>query len=214
MHIFSFLFFVMVCFSTATAQMVLLMNPETGRVFDVSKYADMNGSPFLLDEWVEGDVQLSDGIYKNLRLKFDVYEQVLYFENEGQAFTFKGSVNAFTLKPDQNDTSSYRRFFHSAAGLEGYIEQVESGRLSFYRSDKKMLSDVNELNRGVIKTFNTTIRYYIKDSKRIQLIKLSEKDILPFMSDRESDIKTFINDFKLNLKREKDVRILIAYYNK
>lgn len=193
--------------------MVLLMNPETGRVFEVSKYADVNGTPFLVDEWMAGDVRMSEGLYQNLRLKFDVYEQVLYFEREGQAFSFKDPVKGFTLKPKPNDSSSYRYFLQGVGGMKGFIEQVVNGRLSFYRSDQKLLSDVNEINRGVIKTFNTSVRYYLKDNSGMHLIRLSEKEIFPFLSDRSMQMKSIIEGKNLNLKKEKDVAVLIRHYN-
>lgn len=203
--------------SAAPAQMVLLMNPETGKVFEVSRYADMNGSPFFQEEWIQGDVQVVSGKYSGLYLKYDAYDQKLYFEKQGLAYAFREPVIAFTLMPTTGDSSTYKHFIKGlvAEGLrpDQFLQVLVEGKLTLYRSAVKLLADVNEINRGVVKTFTTSIRYYLRNKEGMQLVKLSEKALLPFLSEQAEAVKAYISKNSLNLKQEKDVIALLRYAN-
>ncbi len=72
---------------------------------------------------------------------------------------------------------------------------------------------MNEINKGLVKIFNNSTRYYFQDSTQTILLKLSQKDILGLMNDKKAIVEEYTNRNKLNLKKEKDVAELVRYYN-
>jgi len=199
------------------AQDNILIDPMTSRVFDSQRYSEIRGTPFLFDKWTNGSVTIHRGVYKNQQLKLDVYNNVLLFEKDGGSYEFYEPVLGFTLTPNPSDSSSYIYFVNglksNALKPEQFVQVLAKGRLNFYRSDIKLLSDMNEINKGVVKIFNNSTRYYFKDSTQIQLIKLSQKDILGLMNDKKAIVEEHMNRNKLNLKKEKDVAELVKFYN-
>jgi len=199
------------------AQDNILIDPMTSRVFDSQRYSEIRGTPFLFDKWTNGSVTIHRGVYKNQQLKLDVYNNVLLFEKDGGSYEFYEPVLGFTLTPNPSDSSSYIYFVNglksNALKPEQFVQVLAKGRLNFYRSDIKLLSDMNEINKGVVKIFNNSTRYYFKDSTQIQLIKLSQKDILGLMNDKKAIVEEYMSRNKLNLKKEKDVVELVKFYN-
>ena len=202
---------------TLNAQDNILIDPVTSHVFDSQRYSEIRGTPFLMDKWTRGSVTIHRGVYKNQQLKLDVYNNTLLFEKDEGSYEFYEPVLGFALMPNPSDSSSYMYFIKgiSSNGLkpEQYVQVLAKGRLNFYRSDIKLLSDMNEINKGVVQIFNNSTRYYFQDSTQTQIMKLSQKDILGLMNDKKAIVEEYMNRNKLNLKKEKDVAELVKYYN-
>lgn len=199
------------------AQDNILIDPVTSRTFDSQKYSEIRGTPFLYEKWINGSATIHRGVYKNQQLKLDVYNNTLLFEKDGGSYEFYEPVLGFTLTPNPSDSSSYMYFVNglksNALKPEQFVQVLAKGRLNFYRSDIKLVSDMNEINKGVVKIFNNSTRYYFKDSTQTQLMKLSQKDILGLMSDKKALVEEYMSRNKLNLKKEKDVAELVKFYN-
>lgn len=202
---------------TMNAQDAILIDPVTSHTFDSQKYVEINGTPFLVDQWITGSVKVPRGIYKDQRLKFDVYNNTLLFQKDDKPYEFYEPVQEFILMPRPADSSSYMRFVNgiSASGLkpEQYVQVLASGKLSFYRSDIKLVSDMNEINKGIVKTFNNSTRYYFKNEAQTQIMKLSQKEILALMEDKKTQIDEYVSKNKPSFKKEKEVAELVKYYN-
>lgn len=200
------------------AQDMILTDPVTSRTFDTQKYSGIKGSPFLNEEFVLADVVIGRGIYKNQKIKLDLVNNTVLFSKNDEEFEFTEPVLKFTLMPRPSDTSSYQHFIKgiNAGGLkpDQFVQVLAEGPVALYRSDIKLVSETNEVNAGVIKVFNNSTRYFIRDKEgRVQVIKLNEKDILNFLQDKKQAMDEYISKNRPNLKREKDAAALVKYYN-
>jgi hypothetical protein len=204
--------------SFSFAQTMVLVDPVSSRVFSTEKYSGYNGSPFLLnDNWTPGSATVPKGTYKDLELRLDVYNSVLYFKRNEEPYEFQDEVMSFVLMPNVSDTTTWMRFKKGFAdgGLkpQQYVQVLVEGKVSLYKSELKLLSEVNQVNQGVVKTFSTTVRYFILKNGAMQLIKLNKSDILELLKDQEAKVKQFIDELKISFKKDKDVARLLAYYN-
>lgn len=200
------------------AQDMILTDPVTSRTFDTQKYSGIKGSPFLNEDFMLADVVIGKGTYKNQRIKLDLVNNTVLFVKNDEEFEFTEPVLKFTLMPRPSDTSSYQHFIKgiNAGGLkpDQFVQVLADGPVALYRSDIKLVSETNEVNAGVIKVFNNSTRYYIKDKEgKVQIVKLNEKDLLSFLQDKKQAIEEYLSKNRLNLKKEKDAGALIRYYN-
>lgn len=214
----SYYLLLILIFSSASAiSQMVLQDPVTARVFSTEKYSEIKGSPFLFKDWTKGSVTTLQGRYDNLELKFDVYDNTLYFNKEDKLFEFKDEVKSFVLMPKQDDSSSYLYFVKgfTAEGLNSrkYIQVLSEGKLSFYKSDIRLLSELNEINKGIVKSFSNATRYYIAVKGELHVARLSKNDILPYFKDKEQQINSFMETNKLGFKKEQDIKKIIDYYN-
>ena len=195
----------------------ILHDPVTGRIFSSEKYSGYKGSAFLFDEWIKGSAKTMRGTYRDLELKFDAYSNTLFFRKDDEPYEFQDKIVGFTLMRRAGDSSSYVTYRNGLTGngikANQFVQVLTEGKVSLYRSDLKLLSDVNQINEGVIKTFTTSTRYFLLKDDLLHPVKLGKKDLYEFMKDKESQLESYSVENKLSPKKEADLVRLVAYYN-
>ena len=210
----------LLCFSLSTvnAQLLQLQDPVSSKNFNPEKYSGIRGTPFYQDKWIRGIVTTNLGVYYDLELKINLYDNAVFFNKDGEPFELLDKIVSVQLLPKWPDTTNQMVFSKgmNQAGLkpEQYIQVlVGTGALQFYRSDIKQVSEMSEINAGIVKTFSNTSRYYLKKGDELKFIRLNKEDILPFFIDKEAAINAIIIERKLNLKKEGDIVQAIQAYN-
>jgi len=194
-----------------------LQDPVSSKNFNVEKYSGIRGTPFLMDKWVRGSVTTPKGIYQSLELKFDVYENTIFFNKDDETFELLDEVVSFTLMPKPDNESTYLVFKKgiSGAGLGGneFVQVLLEGQVGLYKLPVKQLSEMSEINAGIVKTFTNSSKYYISKNKQLQFIKLSKADVLNVLSDKQDKIQLYIDEKKLSFRKEADLVDVLKYYS-
>jgi len=212
-------FILMLVFQTSQAQLLQLQDPVSSKNFNPDKYAGIRGTPLFQDKWIHGSVVTSKGIYPDLELKIDLYDNILFFNKDDASFELLDQIISVKLFPKWPDTLQQLIFVKgmSQNGLkpEQYVQAlVGAGAIQLYRSDIKQVTEMSEINAGMIKTFANTSRYYIKKGDQFKLVKLNKEEIMPFLMDKEAELNSVMDAKKLNLKKEADIIQIIQAYNK
>lgn len=200
-----------------SAQPILFQDPVSSRTFNSQKYSGIKGSPFLFEKWITGSVTTSEGIYQHLELKFDAYSNTLFFNKNDELYEFVDPLQSFRFYPDTTDTTRnmYFRKGLSAPGLrpDQYVQVLAEGPVSLYRSDIKLLSEMSEINAGMIKTFTNSTRYFILKDNKLQLIKMNKKELMAALKDKEEAVDSFIKANNLSFNRDQDLKKILSFYN-
>ena len=211
---------ILLCFAiqNVQAQLLQLQDPVSNKNFNPEKYAGIRGTPFLQEKWVHGSVTTKLGVYNDLELKIDLYDNILFFNNGGEPFELIDKIVEVKLFPKWPDNKNELLFIKglSQAGIkpEQYIQVlVGTGAVQFYRSDIKQVSEMSEINAGMVKTFANASRFYIKKGDQFKLIRLNKEDVMSFLIDKDAAINAVITEKKLNLKKEGDIAQAIQAYN-
>lgn len=212
-------FILMLVFQTSQAQLLQLQDPVSSKNFNPDKYAGIRGTPLFQDKWIHGSVVTTKGIYPDLELKIDLYDNILFFNKEDASFELLDQIISVKLYPKWPDTIQQFIFVKgmNQNGLkpEQYVQAlVGAGAVQLYRSDIKQVTEMSEINAGMIKTFANTSRYYIKKGDLLKLIKLNKEELMSFLMDKEAEVNAAIEAKRLNLKKESDIIQLIQAYNK
>ena len=212
-------FILMLVFQTSQAQLLQLQDPVSSKNFNPDKYAGIRGTPLFQDKWIHGSVVTTKGVYPDLELKIDLYDNILFFNKDDASFELLDQIVSVKLFPKWPDTLQQFIFVKgmNQNGLrpEQYVQAlVGTGAIHLYRSDIKQVTEMSEINAGMIKTFANTSRYYIKKGDQLKLIKLNKEEIMPFLMDKEAELNSVIEAKRLNLKKESDIIQLIQAYNK
>ena len=211
-------FILLLVFQTSQAQLLQLQDPVSSKNFNPDKYAGIRGTPLFQDKWIHGSVVTTKGGYPDLELKIDLYDNILFFNKEDASFELLDQIVSVKLFPKWPDTLQQFIFVKgmSQNGLrpEQYVQAlVGTGAIQLYRSDIKQVTEMSEINAGMIKTFANTSRYYIKKGDQLKLIKLNKEEIMPFLMDKEAELNSVIEAKRLNLKKESDIIQVIQAYN-
>jgi hypothetical protein len=195
-----------------------LTDPVSSRMFSMERYSGTKGTPFLVDKWMKGNVTVARGIYKDLDLKYNVYDNILLFNKDDDSYELTDDIIAFTLMPKADDTSTHMVFRKGVTGPEfkaGQFVQVmtEGPNASVYKLAQKQLSEKSEINAGMIKTFADNAKYYIRSKTGVHFVKLNQSDILSVLNDQATKLKAFIDERKLRFRKDTDLVELVKYYN-
>ena len=136
------LFLIILAFgSPALTQPLIFQDPVTARTFQSEKYSGIRGTPFLEEDWMAGWVQVPQGVYKNLRLKIDLYSNTLYFNKNDELWEFQDPVKSFVIFPDASDSTKFREYKKGVNGgglrEDQFVQVLGEGKVSLYRSDIK-----------------------------------------------------------------------------
>lgn len=194
-----------------------LQDPVTSRSFSSSKYSDIRGTPFLIDKWINGSVTTTKGTYPSLELKYNVYDNTLVFNKDDESYEMIDDILSFTLKPKANDPSGFLLFKKGITGADiktnQFLQVLAEGKMNLYKLPVKQVSEMSEINAGVVQTFANNAKYYIGKTGQLQFIKINKEEVLNAVKDKQEQMESFIKDKKLNLKKESDVIDLLTYYN-
>jgi len=91
-------------FQTSQAQLLQLQDPVSSKNFNPDKYAGIRGTPLFQDKWIHGSVLTSKGIYPDLELKIDLYDNILFFNKDDASFELLDQIFSIKLFPKWPDT--------------------------------------------------------------------------------------------------------------
>lgn len=200
------------------AQLLQLQDPVSSKNFNPEKYAGIRGTPLLVDKWQHGSVITNKGYYADLELKIDLYDNQVFFNKDDESFELLDQIVAIRLFPKWPDTVQQQVFIKGMSQNnikpEQYVQVlVAKGPVQLYRSDIKQVTEMSEINAGMVKTFANTSRYFVKKGDQFKLVKLNKEEIMPFLFEKEAEINDFMAKKKLNLKKEADFIQMIQAYN-
>jgi hypothetical protein len=182
--------------------------------------ATVNGSPFLYYEWYPGTVYtLSGRTFDGYKLRYDVYHQVLLFNNAGQSLEVNEPVRKFTLMAPGRDNKieQFTFIFSDEIKKEAkpfYYELLaenESGQLLKMNTKKIAEADMELALKSDTKIFKleSSLYYYDVASKKITRIKANgsnirsmlklpvsaEEEIAKYDFSRETDVIGFFKNY-------------------
>jgi len=181
-------------------------------------YFNVNGSPYLNDEWGKGFVKLNDGeSYRNIDIKFDELKQQVVIKGENElTYKFVDPVKEFNINyvVDGN--------VHKAHFIRGYgdnknvfYEILADGSLLLLKSTDKKINSIPSFPAGSERSKaiqNTNDYFIVKDGKLLK-IKPDEKSVLKAIGNNEAELSTYIKSNNLVLKHDADLVNLIVHYN-
>jgi hypothetical protein len=214
----SLVVFIGAVFSAYTVKSQYLLNDITGAPVTVFNYEDVHGTPFLIDGWSAGTIKLSNGnTYKdNLFLKYDIKDDILYFKGtKDETLTFVDPVVEFAIVVNQNEQHYKNGYnFTKEYSDKSFFEVLADGAVQLLKKTKKVILESKLYNSATTdKSFNDVNEYYIVSSGKVTLIKKDKKSVFTALGNKQSELENYIKTNNLNIKNDKDLAKVIAFYN-
>lgn len=178
-----------------------------------------SGSPYFLEDWIEGDIQLSTGeIYHNVKMRLDLVENTLQYVNDKGVEVVAGSNIKTILLNDSINGHKYK-FVHSAyiggaTSVEpGWYQVLASGNATFFKRTVKSIVEPRNYSSGDNEpSVNSQTEYYLYADWGLSRIK-KIKEIPLLLKDKTDELEKYIATKKLSGKSDPDFVSLIEYYN-
>lgn len=176
------------------------------------EYVDIKGSPYLDDEWIDGTVKLQDGSEHTMPLKFDLVKNYPCFRGDnGETLKFLAKVTQFSIS-----NNLFENGYPKIGNLNpnSYYQLLIDGKVQLLKYIGKEISiEKDYSSANSIKQFDEVIDYYLYKNDKMYDIR-DRKSIISALGSTSAGVEKYINDNKLNLKKEKDLITLVNYYNK
>lgn len=190
-----------------------------GSVINPIYYENIDGSPYLNQEFMPGDLSMKNGmIYENIGFRYNIYTDQIEFKQDKEILSFSQPQDLDRVKFG-NATFVYGRMFSKNKPIQGYFQLLADGyaRLLVRRSleIKSEKLPASEFGGGNYRDyFRLAEDYFIsKDGKNLVPIRKSEKSILKALGEKQGELKQFLSESSLNLKNDIDLGELVFYFN-
>ncbi|GGK68061.1 hypothetical protein ACD591_16795 [Rufibacter glacialis] len=211
----------------------LATSPATSnvRMFD-NRYQGVKGSPYFLEAWVPGTVELKTNntgkseVFKDLRLKYDVFTNLLFAVLPQTKDTIQFStapVLTFSLELPTNPSPLLFTRLKEAKALDPALAESffavvldsEGGKAKLVKRVAKSKIEANfkgaySSGQAYDELIDET-QYYVVANGAMRRVKLNRKSVLEALPDQAEKLKSFISSQKIAMNSETDLIKVVAY---
>ena len=181
----------------------------------------INGSPYLNKEFIEGKMTIVDGTeIPGLRYRYNIYNDEMQFiiNTDTASITKPLSLRSLELGEKKFVYDVYQVNENVVAA--GYFEVIEEGELLtiLYRREIEIEQDAYVTNYGGgggTKEFmmKEKTSYYLKQERTAAQKIYRKKDFLTSITNYQEEVKQYMKDHRISVKKEKDLQAVVIYYN-
>ncbi|RYE26798.1 MAG: hypothetical protein EOP45_03215 [Sphingobacteriaceae bacterium] len=186
-----------------------------GRPIMSTKNLEIEGSPFLFDDWKQGSVKLNNGTeYDSTELKLDVLENHLLFKgSNNEPLMFSEPVKEFKLFFNNNRTQ-YKLYRNGYDNTMNFYEVLVDGKSQLLKHYKKSLgAKASYASSTTVRMILDAVNYYLYKSNALIAVKKDKKSILNALVDKQTELESYIKINNIKFKDDNDLIKLIIYYN-
>ena len=178
---------------------------------------DYEGSPYLNDDFISGDVFINDGRYQNVLLRYNIYKDYMEFKKDSRTYVLDPNkkIQKITIG---SDVFIVGDFSYRSQKKVGYLMLLDSGKASLMM--KHIVSYREPQPPKPIETEGKPARYselpdifYFRiGNGEIKEIESLRKMVEEF-PDKQSELNEFIKNEKISVRKKDEMIKLIRYYN-
>ena len=206
---------------TADGKPVGIVDNIYGAVIPVIRPANVDGSPFMCDEWNKGSVFFKKGKRADsLPIKFDLQNNLLYFQQDSLTMTFLEEISSFrficTTEPGK---LVYFKNNYPVLGqlspLIFYQVLIEGSSFHLLKFLNKKIVEEYAYNSPPKRKFQLMTEWYVYDVKADQMLKVKngKSALMKKMPSAASKIEELCKKHNLQLKSEEELTKLFSLLN-
>ncbi len=194
----------------------LFNNDISGKAIPNRNETDINGFPFLYENWIKGSVHTENGkYYDKMLLRYDIAEDLIYFKSDNdESLRFVEPVNSFELElPITEKFKNGYPQIDNYTSLSYYQVLFKNDKLSLLLKKEKYISEIRPFNSAVTeKKFIENKSYYIFRDGKMEKFKPAKKDLISLFNDKSDLINSFITKSNIDFKVSTDIAKVFDFY--
>jgi hypothetical protein len=212
------LLLIIFCCKTTFAQLAVMHDAVSGRPYMIKALEDVEGTPYLFENWATGTVRFKNGgIVKDKKLKYDIYNNKLFYNQNDSLFEFVSEVEEFRLQNPKSSGNAEELIFTSINALQKdkivFGQILAKGKLSLIKFHNKVVQETSNYNASKTRVLVNKSSTFLVINEDMRPAKYSKEQLEDLAADKKAELFAFINSNKLNLKKEQDFISAIIYYN-
>jgi hypothetical protein len=190
----------------------------TGNLLYIYEYTDIQGSPFLFEEWYDGTIIINEQQLNHVSLKFDNYSNKFVVNRNDTSYEISRAVNEVHLFRN-NDTAkslTFKKGYNINMRLNPnvFLQVLAEGKLTLLKYTYKDLEENAEYGSAIkIKRFREGQQYFILKEGKYLSSTITKKNLQDALSDKWIAVSGFLSKNGLNGKDEKSWAAAFRFYN-
>lgn len=217
---FFFIVFVFGLSISTNAQINNVSITMSGEPLRERKYKDVQGSPYLTEDWALGKMIKKDNSRTEpILVRYNIYEDKVEYKFEGKPYILN-DINVKGVEFTLVDADGISTFYIFEKGFKQIEEYNENSYFSVLYSNKvKFIQKITNKPTDITTTYGTTtsitkfIRgdkyFFVKEDGEIISVKRTNSAILKVLDNKEID--SYIKKNKLNIKNDKDLVMIFDF---
>ncbi|HVZ97396.1 MAG TPA: hypothetical protein VG847_11005 [Chitinophagaceae bacterium] len=186
------------------------------RAYQEKFSSDVAGSPLLFDNWLPGEVVLNNGEkYLVEKINFDALAQKFLYMYHDTMFEFGDNVQKITVHDNSADNPVM--VFRDDIDPESvnFVQMLDSGKVTIFAHIDKKPEGENYSNGIVnnIRKYTVHKTTYALVKKEATPVKFDASSLEELTADKAGEMKSYIKENRLKVKKETDFLKAITYYN-
>jgi hypothetical protein len=201
-----------------TSVQAQFMQDINGRVVSEITYTDVEGTPYLFEEWNTGIVRAKENakVFDGVKMRYDAYKDEVEYEKNGKLYRLGPEIMAFTL-PTGDALYEFRSGFPAVGDQteQSFYRVLSDGNTKILkRYEMKMREEKPYNSATVTKRFNMQEQLYVLKKGTMYPIRTNDrKGIMKLVSDEKNLMNYVIKEEQLNFKTEDDIVKLFEEYD-
>ncbi len=172
-----------------------------GRIWR-SLYSNIFGDEFLLTrDWITGEVNINDMTFKNVPLRYDIYnDELLTMVSKGKLVQLNKELIKGFILPWENKRMVFENFGTGPGNpIKGYGQVLYRGGVCFIYKQKKMIKELSVQNR-YDEFYQEQYLYILKNGIFYRIS--GKRDMLNVLSDKEALLKSFLREKRIKVRKK------------
>lgn len=190
---------------------------ENYQVKNFDNYQNIEGNPFLNKKFSKGDIYTTYGNYKNVDMKYDIYEGTFLLNVDNKTMYLDQLPSVKKIELDSTDFF-IKKYKVNGKDRQSFMIRLDSGQVSLYA--KKNVSLRPEEPPKALESASHPARFVDQpDSFYLQMgsgnLVLIEgvKDFYEIFPEKAEPLKAFVKKEKLGIKKEKELIQIVQFCN-
>ncbi len=184
------------------------------KYIDENQYINIQGSPFLFNNFREGVVILKTDTAFKVPLRYDIYSDIFEYKIDEKVF---GVGNKKNIKEIILENMKFVYYENKGnVSFNGYYQLYKDGKCILL-SKRKVLFKEKKKGDGIrpdepAKFVSQKEQFYIINKEAYPQLIRNKKDLIKCFSDRTDSIKQFLKKYKVSLGKSEYLLSIIDYY--
>lgn len=186
---------------------------KSGNDLIIRENNETSGNEFAFEEWKNGAViNLDDSEHECESINYNTIDESFYVQVEGNKYM---KLNKLNFKKVQIGSQEFKNIVYDGIIFSSEV-LYEGSNISLYKryTGSKTLNDKSSSYSEATTRYSIkkAKEYYVRVDDEIQKLPKKGKKIIEAL--KKSSLKSYSKSEKLNLKKDKDLILLVAQYDK
>jgi hypothetical protein len=182
------------------------------------KGPDVEGNPYLYEEWLTGNIVLEGGEqFDSLLLRLVLVNNELQLKMDNKEYKFNVIVKEFLLTAPGKELRKFKSgaAFDKPVNDKSFYEVLYEGKTQLLvKRKKQIVSEVTNIPGLKTKKYEENNSYFVYlPSGQIERIKKNNKSLINLLGDRKHNVEEVIEKQHLDCTKEADIVKLLQYYD-